>query len=370
MVVLAACSAEAEPADEGRLLVTGAEGEVVEVDPVSGEREILGGAGGHSGPIQPTASPDGEVVVWTAAAEGGTAIVKVEDADGVRDIAVPTFPFFYSFDAQSSTVAALGNDPEEPEVALLLIDLNTDVARIVDAGRPYYVDWHPEDPALAVHVGADRLAILDGEGEFREIPVSLGDFQAPAWTPDGEVVAPLRMEGATVALGTGQATIDELAVVDPADGSHRTLASLEGPVSFEVSERRVAYVEGPSGPLNVVDLDGSGQIEVTSDEVFAFEWSPDGDRLLFHSLAEDSGLVPKVWDGDEVTDYPSYSPSEVFIVEYLPFWSQYHRTITQWAPDGSAFAYADGVADPTIWVQPLDGERREMSPGAMVTWAK
>lgn len=369
VAILFACSTGAEEPDQGSLVVTGVHGEVTLVDPESGEREVLTEADGYQGPVQPTASRDGDVVVWTAAAEDGGAIVKVRDAEGVRDIEVPTFPFFYAFDSGSATVAALGNDPEQPTVALLLIDLESGVARIVDDGSPYYVDWHPEDPMLAVHVGIDRLAILDGEGEPREIPVGLGDFQAPAWTSSGEVVVPLRSEGATVALGTVQASIDELAVVDPSDGSHHSLASLDDIVTFDVGGDRVAYVEGPSGPLTVVGLDGSGTVEVTTDEVVAFEWSPDGERLLFHRAAEDSGLVPGVWDGSDVTEYEPYVPSGVFLVEYLPFWSQYIRTITQWAPDGSAFAYADGVADPSIWVQPLDGDRRDIGAGAMVTWA-
>lgn len=371
VAILCACSAADEVADPGSLVVTGGDGEVVLVDPDSGEREVLAEAGGHEGPVQPTASRDGEVVVWTAAADDDSgAVVKVRDGNGVRDIDVPTFPFFYAFDPESATIAALGNHPEQPTVALLSIDLSADHAEIIDAGSPYYVDWHPEDRSLAVHVGADRLAVLDEEGKAQEIPASLGDFQAPAWTEDGRLVVPLRSEGAAVALGSiAQASIDELAVVDPSDGSHVTLASIGEIVTFDVAGDRVAYIEGPGGPLNVVGLDGSGAVEVSLDEVVAFEWSPAGDRLLFHRAADDSGIVPGVWDGSEVTEYESYVPSGVFLFEYLPFWSQYIRTITQWAPHGTAFAYAGGVAEPTIWIQPLEGDRRDMGPGAMVTWS-
>lgn len=370
--VLSCCSNAVEPVDPGSLVITGVDGEVTLVDPASGEREVLAEPSLYQGPVQPTASRDGEVVVWTAVRADGQPVVAIHDVDGIREIEAPTFPYFYSFGPDSTTVAALGDDPDRPAVALMLVDLSADGAQIIDVGRPYYLDWHPDQLALAVHVDTDLLAVLDVGGGRQEIPVELGDFQAPAWTGDGRLLAPVRSEGATAAVGpTIQATIDELAVVDTTDGSHETVAQIDEMVMFEVSGERVAFVEGSTGlgPITVVGLDGGGKTEVSSEDVVAFEWSPSGDLLLFHSLEDDRGLVPHVWDGTEVVAYPAFVPTRVFLLEYLPFWSQYVRTITQWAPDGTAFAYADGTGDTTIWVQPLEEERSEMGTGVMVTWS-
>jgi TolB protein len=266
----------------------------------------------------------------------------------------------------------LGNDPGGAGVALLLIELGADDARIVEVGQPYYLDWHPRDPTLVVHVGPGDLALLDAGGERDRVAVELGDFQAPAWTGEGGVLAPVSSEGATASLGPEiQATIEELAVIDATDGSYRPVAVVDEMVMFEASGERLAYVEGDAGlgPLTVVGLDGKGRVEVADDDVVAFEWSPGGDLLLYLVLDAGAGLVPHIWDGEEVDRFAPFEPTDVFVSQYLPFWSQYVRTITQWAPDGGAFAYADGSDQPTVWIQPREGERRAMGPGAMVSWS-
>ncbi len=372
MAALVACSGAPDQVDRGRLVVTGADGEVELVDPDSGEREVLSDGSLHQGPVQPTTSGDGTTTVWSAVSADGRLLVGVHDGDGTRDIEVPTLPFFYAFDAASTTVAALGNDPDGQGVALMLIDLITDGAEIVEVGQPYYLDWHPDEPTLVVHVGSGDLALVGSTGERSPLPVDLGGFQAPAWTDDGRVLAPLRTEGATAAAGAEvQGTTDGLALVDPDDGSFEPVTMVDQMVMFEPAGNRVAFVEGAAGigALEVVGLDGSGRLQVAPGEVVAFEWSPDGELLLFHVLDPDEGLVPHVWDGEEVTGYPAYLPTRVFVTEYLPFWSQYARTITQWSPDSSSFVYADGADDPTVWVQPRDGDRRSMGSGVMVTWA-
>ena len=64
-----------------------------------------------------------------------------------------------------------------------------------------------------------------------------------------------------------------------------------------------------------------------------------------------------------------FVPSPTFLRDYLPFFDQYAQTITPWAPDGSAFAYAGlHEGESGIWVQPLAGRRRLIGDGAFVTW--
>lgn len=371
-ILFAACTGSTEPDDPGNLVVTGLDGEVQLVDVETGEIEELDTAARHPGSIQPTASHDGRTVVWSAVTDDGQPVVRVHTDDGRRDIDVPTLAYFYAFDAASATLAALGNDPEGAGVALVLVDLETDEARVVEVGQPYYLDWHPDDPTLVVHVGTSDLAILNTEGDRDRVAIEPGRFQAPAWTGEGGVLAPVTSEGATAARGElVQTTIDELAVIDASDGSFRAVAAIDEMVMFEVTADRVAYVEGDTGlgPLTVVGLDGDDPVVVADDDVAAFEWNPSGDHLLFHVVDPDTGLVPHVWDGDEVVEYPAYVPTATFLSEYLPFWSQYVRTITQWAPDGTAFAYAEGTDEPTVWIQPRDGERRSMGAGVMVSWS-
>jgi len=77
----------------------------------------------------------------------------------------------------------------------------------------------------------------------------------------------------------------------------------------------------------------------------------------------------RVWEGHERFVGDTFVPSPTLLRDYLPFFDQYAQTITPWAPDGSAFAYAGTHQGGSgIWVQPLAGRRRLIGDGAFVTW--
>ena len=161
------------------------------------------------------------------------------------------------------------------------------------------------------------------------------------------------------------------------DDLHLVLRRFRGGALFEPSPdgQRIAYrldaADGTQAGMFVQDLDGGAPVRVTKEDTVAFFWSPAGDQLLL--LTGDPGDPPlqwHVWRGRERFEGDPFLPSPTFLRDYLPFFDQYAQTITPWAPDGSAFAYAglhDGRAG--IWVQPLDGERRLIGGGAFVTWA-
>jgi TolB protein len=369
---LAACTAEPELVDSGYLVITGANGSVTLVDREGGEPEVVSPASGGPVPVQATVSADGAILVWSDVSATGGRVVMIHDEAGTRQLAVPTLPFYYAFTPDGSTVAALGNDPAGRGVALVMIDLDEDTAELVEVGQPYFIDWSPDGDRLAVHLNDDMLGLVDRAGDRTGVEVSPAMFSAPAWTEDGRIVAVLASDQLTAAAVSLQAARFTLALVDPDDATTETVAVLAEAAAFEVSGDRIAYLHGDTGlgSLSVVGLDGSDPVEVAGDGVVAFEWSPDGQALLFYTLAESLELVPHVWDGDTVVEHPGFVPTEMFITQYLPFWAQYTRNITQWSPDSSAFAYADGGGDAgEVWVQPLDGEAEEVAAGEMVIWA-
>lgn len=372
--VLAACAAEPEAVDPGYLVITGANGSVTLIDRAGGEPEVVSPGTGAPVPVQATASPDGAIVVWSDISAAGRRVVSIHDESGTRQLAVPTPPFYFAFSPDGSTVAALGNDPAGRGVALVMIDLDEDTAELVEVGQPYFIDWSPDSDRLAVHVNDVMLGLVDRAGDRTGLEVSPGVFSAPAWTDDGRIVAVLaadQLTASAVSLQAGQLT---LALVDPDDATTETVTVLTESAAFEVFGDRIAYLQGDSGlgSLSVVGLDGGDQVEVAANDVVAFEWSPDGEALLFYTLADDASLelVPHVWDGATVDDYPGFVPTRMLVTQYLPFWAQYTRTITQWSPDSSAFAYADGRGDAgQVWVQPLEGEAEGVAEGEMVIWA-
>jgi TolB protein len=55
----------------------------------------------------------------------------------------------------------------------------------------------------------------------------------------------------------------------------------------------------------------------------------------------------------------------------FPFFPQYAQSVSFWAPDSSAFAYAGAVGDePGIWIQDLEGDApTKVSDGTWVAWS-
>ena len=67
-----------------------------------------------------------------------------------------------------------------------------------------------------------------------------------------------------------------------------------------------------------------------------------------------------------------FSPTGLFGRDYLAYFDQFALSISLWAPDGSAFAYAGGssLEDAGIWVQKVEGgDPIRVSPGEVVLWS-
>lgn len=349
-----------------RLVVLRDDGNLVTMDPDGRELLALTTDAGPGVVVnQPVASPDGRSVAWVELRSDGPRVVTSSRAGGNhREIPLTLVPFFLAWDPTSRRIAYLGN--AGGGVGLGVIDDAVIQPRDVPVGggTPLYLAWSPDGKELLVHVGANGLGRTDLQHPLQPTGDEPGTFQAPAWLPDGRTIYVTR-EGSTQALE----------VVD--DDLHLVLQRLRGGALFEPSPdgRRIAYrldaVDGTQTGMFVQDLDGDAAVRVTNEDTVAFFWSPDGDQLLLLTGdPSNPALQWRVWRGRERFVGDPFLPSPTFLRDYLPFFDQYAQTITPWAPDGSAFAYAglhDGRAG--IWVQPLDGERRLIGGGAFVTWA-
>lgn len=116
-----------------------------------------------------------------------------------------------------------------------------------------------------------ELQLVDPDGASRALTRGAVD-RAPAWSPDGELLAFLR------ARGSGRPTAH---VVD-LDGDVRVLPdAVADEVAWSPDGRRLLLVDG--GSLAVVEADGSGR-EVVAESASAIRdasWSPDGSTILF-----------------------------------------------------------------------------------------
>ena len=128
-------------------------------------------------------------------------------------------------------------------------------------------------------VNQDRyLVTIDPDGRNRKV-LNRGSWseEAPAWSPGGQLLA-FTSTGAVQLSG--------------ADGSNRRAiiggGYWNGGLSFSPDGRRIAFVRGDRtrSAIHIASIDGTDEQVIFDRDVQALapRWSPDGQRLLFHTI--------------------------------------------------------------------------------------
>lgn len=277
------------------------------------------------------------------------------------------------------TLAALSGGPLGLELAAL--DLTSASETVLTRGSPLFVAWSPDGSVLALHLGEDRLELLDPRAPvprpFGPLP---GAFTVPQWMPDGRVVASVR-----------HADEQRLSLLGPGE-ERRDIARCGGLVRFALSsdgQRLAWFASAPPvgssvgylpaavpGSLVVADLHGGTNWRLDLIPL-AMQWSPDGSALLLlvvEGERPDVALRWLLWSGGEPTPFDSFLPSRALARQYLPFFDQYAQALSLWSPEGDAFTYAGLHPDDAtgVWVQrTVAGERpRRIADGELASWSR
>jgi hypothetical protein len=377
---VAARSADIAP---GRLLILGVDDEIVTIRADGSDRVILAGPDEEVERTQPTWSPDGGRVVWTERRAGRETFLMVTDSDGGTPVESPSpvLAVYLAWSPDGEHIGMIGNDAEG-SLLLSVADPDGQIT-VLDEGAPIYFEWSPDGTALLARVeGRFGYLALDGSGQT-PFPAS-GEFRLGAHL------------GEAVVVGTARDVGEALVIADRDGKTQRELLRYAAPMAFTVDgpgeelavmmrgspeSQRLSQVEASDLPiiepdqLVVVDA-GSGALnEVSAARNIAWFWSPDGRLLLYATVEFIEGverLMWHTWDGAESTSYKSFSPTGTFGREYLAYFDQFARSISPWAPDGSAFVYAGGnsLEDVGIWVQAIEaGEPSRVSSGEVALWS-
>jgi TolB protein len=316
-----------------------------------------------AGTSQPTWSPDGSTIAFSAFDDGSPVVGVSHPGAESTFVAAPFLPFYFHWSPDGSHLAFLGNGPSG-FVELGLLDAAALSAKSVDLGTPYYFDWSPDSDRLFSHAGAGGTRLVLITGDVLDVDDNAGLYQAPQWT-EGGVVQLITMPATISARGLrfARQDSDQAIVVGPPEGEFERLVPIETVSAFDYNGRDLAFTDSASptpiirGPLMVAS-DGEIMV-VTSEPVIAFEWSPDGRRLLFLEVAG-TGATPEarwvVWERGEQIAFDTITPSVASLGTYFPFWDQYARSLTLWSPDGRAFVYAEldlATGTSSVFVQPV-----------------
>ena len=381
---------------------------------------------------QPTWSRDGRRLVATLIdpSSGAPGVTVIDVATGETTTAVARRPyFFYTWSHDGSRLAALG--PGSPGLtALDILDgAGTPTAANSLQGASVYVAWEPDGRRLMLHVGSQLVLIGDPDSpdDYQDFGTVGSDFQAPAWVPgsgdflyvdsgsqipDGALQqgSPGQDAPAGPQLLRRNADSAEITNLGPVSGftlmavhpdgeqaalalpPHRpsTPAAIDGIVQASFSPAADlaesgsptragsvgAAAQSSAGAVQIVDLVTGERLTVLDQPGLWLEWSPDGGRLLMAILGGTNATGPSlswhVWDGVQSQELAGFTPTAVFLQNYLAFSDQYTETPRLWSPDGAAIAFGaliDGGA--AVAVARLDdmGRSTSLGPGDVAFWS-
>ena len=235
--------------------------------------------------------------------------------------------------------------PTRDGLALFLRDfMSPEDAHPVAIGAPLYYHWNSTASLLAVHT-EDRVILREPAPDGREarVVVDAFSFRAPAVSPDGSRFAFAGISGGVEGIYVAPAAPD----------------STEPPSMVMQTEGLVAFTWAPDGSslavaeqlrrgvpsfdrLSLVSSDGQVRSTVAEEQMLAFFWSPQGDRIAWIALEPQTRemelAVATVDSGGQVGEPRRlfrFSPTgELFTM--FSFFDQYAYSHSIWSPDGSA----------------------------------
>ena len=280
--------------------------------------------------------------------------------------------------------------PTPEGLTLFVKDIDADEEPgAVAVGAPLYYQWGSDSGYLAVHSG-DRVLVQDPtpEGDETRVAVDAIAFRAPALSPDGSAVA-------YAGIGGGLRGVF-LASTESGGPPPRLLMETEGLAAFawapDESTLAVAEQLRVNVPvfdrLSLVSADGTENNTLVEEQLVAFYWSPQGDRIAWIGLEPLSRAmelyVSPVEAGKPVGEAEllfSFTPTgEMFGM--LSFFDQYAYSHSIWSPDGTALVVTgtdgadsgrrngSGPHGGQVYVVDVStGDARRIASGKLAVWS-
>ena len=236
----------------------------------------------------------------------------------------------------------------------------------VEIGAPLYFSWANDSRGLLLHSGPEiKLVSSLADGESSLALGSYDGFRVPAYSPGGSPGGP-KLAYATRNEDGGLIMVATSGDLEPAqpvlevgpfsaflwspDGTRLAVADRLDPGGPAFQRLRVVSVKKPSEELGEgtqVDPQADPKVEtIAAEDLLAFYWSPDGQRLAWVALDTEQRLFQ--WrvsasdagsDGADTKDLFRFQASGEFFT-LLSFFDQYAYSHSPWSPDSSQLVVA------------------------------
>ncbi|MCX6050406.1 MAG: hypothetical protein NT075_35370, partial [Chloroflexi bacterium] len=249
----------------------------------------------------PAWSPDNEAIAAIGSTEHDAGIYMVHEQSLLFDVVVQQLyqshtqpPIYLSWSPDSHWISFLTLHATR-RLALYLTSrdglspITNDSLPVID-GQPCFWQWQVDSQGFLVHadLGRDnaRLAFVKLQGNkttLHDLGIQPGDFQVPGLSADNQQWAYAERRGDAV----------ESRLMVASQTSKQLLADYEGKLAlgWNPVAAQLAFIHPSAsaqhiyGPLYVWDAASDTAQRLVEENVVAFFWSPDGQKLAYLTLA-------------------------------------------------------------------------------------
>jgi TolB protein len=390
----------------GRIAFINMDGQLTTANPDGSDLRVL--TEGEQRLQFPAWSPDSSKIAAIGVDREGSFIRILPDEIGAEGTEIyrsaERGAIYLYWSPDGKTVSFLANNPES--ALALHIASETEAERLVVNGAPFYWQWQADGQGLLIHTGftgqGSRLGFTSVESDtLTENLAPPGIFQAPGISPSGNYIAYAEdneLRGTQVVIQHNPLATDVQEV--KREVKHEGAVAL----SWSPTEDKLAFTapaqDAPAvyGELKLLEAE-SGLLETLSEKlVVCFFWSPDGNYIAYltPNLERDEGDVSSLGNTFYVSDtkvqrgsfllelhvvdvltkedrrLATFTPTFLFLDQFLPFFDQYALSHRVWSPDSSAVVLPITSADNSrqVTVFNLDGTVTPVGEGDTPFWSR